>query len=1025
MTLPEICIRRPVLATVLNLLIVLLGLIAYDRLSVREYPNIDQPTVTVETFYRGAPAELIESQVTRPLEDALSGIEGVDYITSISRQEKSQITLNFKLNRDSDAAAADVRDRVARARDQLPDEVDEPVIAKVEADALPIIYLAFASKEHTELAVTEVAERVVADQLKTLPGVSDVAIYGARRYSMRVWLDPARLAAYRLTTEDVENAIRRQNLEIAAGRIESVEREFTISGETDLKKPEEFGAIILRDDNGYLVRLSDVARVELGPEDERVRARYNGQPSVALGVIKQSTANPLEISKALRAALPKLQERVPKGMTLELAYDSTVFISSSIEAVWRTMAEAVGLVVLVIFFFLRRGRATLIPLVTIPVSLIGTFSLMALFGFTVNTLTLLSLVLAVGLVVDDAIVVLENCARHIEEGMKPLDAAMKSGRELVVAVIAMSITLAAVFAPMAFAEGRTGRLFTEFALTLAGAVLISGVIALTLTPMMCAYLLRGQSERAEPRWSQRLEAWFRSVTQGYSALLARVLRRRALVMAFTGGALLLMVGLYALLPKELSPLEDRSYFVGIGIAPEGASVDYTDSYTRQMEAIYETSVPHKQMQFAITGFPVANQIISFVRLAPWDERPMPTQAVVGMLFPQFMGLPGILAFPVSPPSLGQRPGEQPVQFVLQTTGSYDELNKIVQGVTGAIGAQGPQSGMVNLDSDLKLNKPEFRFVIDREKAALLGIDVAAVGNALQTLFGSRQVTRFTKDAKQYDVLLQVDQSLRRTPQDLTSIYLRAQSGEMVQLANLVTIDEKAAPRELNHFNKLRSATITASLLPGVAMGDALAELETAAKKVASGQVAIDYLGQSREFRESGTALMLVFLLALAFIYLVLAAQYESYRDPLTIMLAVPLALTGALLVLWLTGGTLNVYSQIGLITLIGLITKHGILMVDFANRARDEGAATLDAIIEAASVRFRPILMTTAATILGAIPLALSHGAGAESRQQIGWVIVGGMSLGTLLTLFVIPVAYTFLTRKVRQAHALASAAGE
>ena len=1007
MKLPDLCIRRPVFAIVINLLVVLVGFIAYGRLSVREYPKIDEPVVTVETTYRGASADIIETRVTQPLEDSLSGIEGINFMTSISRPEKSQITLTFRLNRDIEFAANDVRDRVARVRAALPDDIDEPVVSKVEADAQPIIYLAFSSERHSALEVTDFADRVVRDRLQNVAGVSSVRIFGERRYSMRIWLDPARMAAYQIAPADVERALTKQNIEIPAGRIESSAREFTVVNETDLRSAHEFSDIVLRDTGGILVRLKDVAQIQIGAADTRVRARFRGESAVALGVIKQSTANPLDVSAGVRGALPDITRALPPGMKVEVAYDSSIFIDRSIKNVYHTIAEAVALVIIVIFFFLRTARATLIPLLTIPISLIGAFALMAVMGFTINTLTLLALVLAIGLVVDDAIVMLENVYRHIEDGMEPMAAAFRGAREIAFAILAMTITLAAVYAPMAVIEGRTGKLFTEFALTLAGAVIVSGFVALTLSPMMCGRLLR-RSERHGRAYSA-IENGLSRMTESYRRLLGRVLVARhwvvltVVVIAALGGGLLM------LLPSELSPLEDRGYVVTVQISPEGASLDYTDRYARQIEGILAT-VPEIEKYFMVVGFPVANQGISFSLLKPWTTRDRKARDIVSAIGPRMFGVTGSLAFPINPPSLGQSPVSKPLQFVIQTTGTYAQLQDIVNRVL-AKAATFP--GLTNFDTDLKLNKPELRVTVNRDKAAAAGLDVDVIGRALETMIGGRQVTRFKREGKQYDVIVQVADAGRNTPTDLQRIYLPLADGTMVPLSNFVDIRETVAPRELNHFNKLRATTITATLQPGYTLGDGLNALTAAAREVLPAGTQIDYAGESREFRESSASLLITFFLALAFIYLVLAAQFESFSDPLIILLTVPLSITGALIALYLTGSTLNVYSQIGLITLIGLITKHGILIVEFANQMRDKGADTLDAVSEASVLRLRPILMTTGATVLGALPLALAAGAGSESRQAIGWTIVGGLTFGTLFTLFVVPTAYSFAAQWV------------
>jgi multidrug efflux pump len=1009
MTLSELSIRRPVLATVMSLALALVGLMAYQRLSVREYPKIDEPVVTVQTTYKGASAEIIESQVTQPLEDSLSGIEGIDYMSSISRQETSQITVRFKLARDADGAANDVRDRVARVRGRLPDDIDEPVISKVEADAQPIIYLAFSSDRHSQLDVTDYADRYVKDRLQTLQGVADVRIFGERRYSMRIWLDRTRLAAYRLTPQDVEDALRRQNVEIPAGRIESQSREFTVVTETDLRTPEQFEQIILREVAGYPVRLKDVGRAAVDAADSRVITRYNGRNAVALGVVKQSVANPLDVSKAVYRVLPVIQANLPDGMEVAVGYDSSIFIERSIENVFRTIGEATVLVVLVIFFFLRSLRATIIPLVTIPVSLVGAFALMYLFGFSINTLTLLALVLAIGLVVDDAIVMLENIYRHVEEGVPPFQAALQGAREIGFAVIAMTITLAAVYAPIGFQTGRTGRLFTEFALALAGAVLVSGFVALSLSPMMCSKLLRHQARHGFVY--NAIERAIVALTQGYRWLLTQTLRARWLVVLVGLGVAGASYALFGQLKSELAPTEDRGVIIAIGIGPEGATIDYTAKYSELMEGFFR-QIPEVEKFFVVTGFPVVNQIIGFLRPVDWEKRTRKQQEIAAELSPKLFSIPGVLAFAINPPSLGQSPIEKPVQVVVQTSQSYEELQGMVDKLLAE--ARG-YPGLANLDTDLKLNKPELRVSVDRDKIADIGVQVDTVGRTLETLLGGRKVTRFKQNGKQYDVIVQIEGGDRRNPDDLASIYVRAQANEMVALANIISVQETVAPKELNHFNKLRSATITATLTPGYALGDALQFLTAAVQRVLPATAQLDYAGQSREFRESSSSLYVTFLLALAFIYLVLAAQFESFIDPFVIMLTVPLSMTGALLALKLSGGTLNVYSQIGLVTLVGLITKHGILIVEFSNQLQRAGADIRVAVIEAAVLRLRPILMTTGAMVLGAVPLALAKGAGAESRIQIGWVIIGGLLVGTLMTLFVIPTAYTLLGRKTPQ----------
>mgnify|MGYP000520537365 CR=1 FL=1 len=1006
MKISEVCIRRPVFATVLSLVVMLLGLVSWDRLTVREYPKIDEPVVTVSTTYRGASAEIIESQVTKPLEDSLAGIEGVEVITSISRAESSQISVRFKLERAPDSAAADVRDRVSRVRNKLPDEVDEPVIAKVEADANPIIWIAFSSDKHSALEITDVANRVVKPKLQTLPGAADVRVFGERKFAMRIWLDKQRLAAYQLTPADIEDALRKQNLEVPAGRIESESREFSVVASTDLRTPEAFGAVVVRTVNGYPVRISDVARVEIGAAAERSAVRFKGRSAVALGVIKQATANPLELSRALSAALPRIASELPDGMTANISYDSSVFIDRSIASVFKTIGEAILLVLAIIFFFLRNLRATLIPLVTIPVSLIGSFAIMFVLGFSINTLTLLALVLAIGLVVDDAIVVLENIYRHIEAGMPRRQAAFKGAAEIGFAVVAMTLTLAAVYAPVAFMTGRTGKLFIEFALTLAGAVLVSGFVALTLSPMMCSLLLRHEEKHGAA--FLLIERFLDGLNRGYRRVLTAILHQRWIVLlAFVAVAVACGV-LFKSLKTELAPVEDRGVILGAFNGPDGATLAYTEKYARQIEAIYE-KVPEIERYFVVAGNPVVNQGISFAGLTDWSERSRRSPDIAKTLFPMFGGVPGVMAFPITPPSLGQSPRERPINFVIATTAPYAELQTVTQAFLAEL-AKNP--GLSNVDTDLKLNKPELDVSVRRDKAADLGVPVETIGRTLESALGGRQVTRFKRDGEQYDVIVQVANGDRTSPEDIRDIYVRGRDGGMISLDNLLDVHETIAPRELNHFGQRRAVTITANLAPGYTMGEALTAMDAIAATVLKPGYAVDYNGQSREFRQSSSSLALTFALALAFIYLVLAAQFESFRDPLIIMLTVPLSMAGALLALWATGGTLNVYSQIGLVTLVGLITKHGILIVEFANQLQEQGVELRAAVIQSAELRLRPILMTTGAMVLGAVPLALATGAGAESRQQIGWVIVGGLLLGTLLTLFVVPAVYSLIAAK-------------
>ncbi|MBP9059281.1 MAG: efflux RND transporter permease subunit, partial [Rhodoferax sp.] len=953
MQLAEVSIRRPVLATVLSLLVLLIGAVSFTKLSVREYPKIDEPVVTVTVKYAGASADVMESQVTKPLEDSIAGIDAVDVITSISRAEQTQISVRFRLEKDADSAAAEVRDRTSRVRNRLPQAVDEPVIAKVEADAFPVIWLAFSSDTLSGLQINDLVTRIVKPRLQTVTGAADVRIFGERKYAMRVWLDPDKLAAYKLTTQDVEDALRRSNLEVPAGRIESTQREFSVTSQTDLSKPGQFSDIIIKNVNGFPVRMRDIARVEEAAADERSGIRLNGRVAVGAGVIRQATANPLELSKGVRALIPKLQADLPPGVTINIANDNSVFIEKSIQSVFMTILESVVLVALVIFVFLRTLRASIIPLVTIPVALIGAFALMAMAGFTINTLTLLALVLAIGLVVDDAIVVLENIFRHIEEGLDPFSASIKGVREVGFAVVAMTLTLAAVYAPLAFTPGRTGRLFVEFALALAGAVVVSGFIALTLSPMMCSLLLR---HNPKPSWFDRgMERVLNAITARYQSALSWLVttgydRQRAmqgrgpalkrfffnarwLVVAVMLVCAVAIIDLLPTMKRELSALEDRGLVLVSVTAPDGATLAYTDRYVSAIERLGQ---PYKEFDriFVSSGNPTVSQASVIMRAVDWDQRERSVLDIARELQPKLAALPGVNAFPITPPSLGQGFRERPVNFVIVTSESYQNLSAVTRQFMDEV-AKNP--GIVSADIDLRLNKPELKIEVDREKAADLGVSVDVVARAIETMLGGRQVTRYKRDGDQFDVIVQTAGSSRDTPDDVEKIFVRGRNDAMIALASLVKVRESVAPRELNHFSQRRSVTITANLAADYSLGQALDFLDSTAAKVLKPGYSTDLNGTSREFKKSQGSLAIVFALSLLFIFLVLAAQFESFVDPLVIMLSVPLSMIGALLALKWSGGSLNVYSQIGLITLVGLITKHGILIVEFTNQLREQG----------------------------------------------------------------------------------------
>ncbi|MBZ0269798.1 efflux RND transporter permease subunit [bacterium] len=1010
MKLSEISIRRPVLATVMSLVIVLFGIIAFGRLPVREYPDIDPPIVSVTTFYRGASPSVIETEITDVLEEQFATIEGVKTISSSSQEQGSVITIEFELDRDVDQAANDVRDRVSRVGSALPTEADDPIVSKVDTNAQPIFWIAFSSDRHSSLDLSEIADLVLKEKLQRLPGVANIFIGGERRRAMRVWIDAQRLAAYGLTEADVERAIRAGNAEIPGGRVEGEEREFSVRTRGDLESPEQFAAIIVAQNGNEKVRLGDVADVVVGPEDERTIARYNGRPAVGLGIVKQKEASTVEAAQQVHDLLPELREGLEEGMRLDVAFDSSEFIKSSIEEVRTTVFIAGFLVVLVVLAFLKSFRATLIPALAIPISLIGTFAALYFLGFTINILTLLALVLSVGLVVDDAIVMLENIYRHQEMGKDRRRAAFDGAKEIGFAIIATSLALVAVFVPVAFLTGNVGRLFNEFALAVAFAVVVSTFVALTLTPMLCSRILR-PLHGGGTSWTQRsFDAFFDGLERVYVATLGRFLRHPVLALGGAVLALLLAGFLFTRLPRELVPTEDRGVAFGIVLAPEGSTLGYTDRYMRELEDIL-LPLPERRGLFTATGLGfggpgrVTNGFV-FLNLKDRDDRERSQQDIVASLFPQTFSIPGVLAFLVNPPSLGGRFSSSPVEYVLQAD-TYEEL----AAATGTMMQKAGELGyFINLDSDLRMNKPQLDITIDRDRAAGLGVSVADIGGTLEAMLGGRVVSDFKRGSKQYDVIVQMRADARATPDVIRELYVRGDGG-LVQMANVVKVRETVAPKELNHTNRVRSATITANLAPGVALGRALEDLDRIREESLDPGIRREFSGQSREFRESGRKLYVLFLMSVVFIFLVLAAQFESFIHPLTILLSVPLAVVGALLALFLTHQSLNIYSQIGLIMLVGLVTKNSILIVEFANQLRDRGMETLEAVAEAARIRLRPILMTSLATIFGVLPIALGLGAGGEARAPLGIAVVGGMLFSTFLTLVLVPVAYRMLAR--------------
>ncbi|UFN51010.1 efflux RND transporter permease subunit [Roseomonas sp. OT10] len=1022
MVLSDVSIKRPVFATVVSLLLIVLGLASLFRLPVREYPAIDPPIVSVTTTYAGASAAVVDTQITELIEAAVAGIEGIKTISSQSRDERSQVTLEFRLNRNVDAAANDVRDKVSRALARLPEQADTPVVAKVDGDSRPILWVALTSDTFSGMELTELARRRFVDRLAIVEGVAQVLIQGERKYSMRIWLDRQALAARGMTVQDVEDAIRRENVELPGGRIESRQRELTVRTDTRLTRPEEFRRIVLsRTNGGAQVLLGDVAEVEIAPEDNRGEYRINGRPGIGLGIQRQSTANTLSVADGVKAEVARIAETLPEGINVEIGYDESQFIAQSIFEVEHALITALILVVIVIFLFLRSFRATIIPAVAIPVSIVASFMAMAALGFSINVLTLLGLVLAIGLVVDDAIVVLENIHRRIEEGEPVLLASIRGAREIAFAVIATTLVLIAVFVPLSFMGGNTGRLFSEFGFALAASVAFSGIIALTLTPMMCSKLLKPHAgETRLVRWT---EPFFQGLNGALRWTLARALRAPLLVLGAAGLLSALAVALFNVLPKEFTPIEDRGTIIVPMTGPEGASFAYMRQQVQLAEAVMQPYVRSGDATVVFStlgGFirpPQGNQANMFVRLSPWDTRTRKQQEIVAEVFPKMSAIAGVRAFPLNPPSLGQRGFQPPVQFVI---GGPDYVT-LVDWRDRFMDRARQNTRLLNLDSNFKETKPEIRVEVDRRKAADLGVSIQAVGRTIETMLGSREVGTYVVAGEEYKIMLQARDEYRATPYDLQNIFVRTASGGLVPMSNVVQLSERARAQSLAREDRTRAITISATPAPGYSLGEALDFLDQVARETLPPDARITYRGQSQEFRESGSSLYFTFAFALLVVYLVLAAQFESFIHPFVILLSTPLALTGGLLALFVTGQSLNIFSQIGMILLIGLMAKNGILVVEFANQLRDEGRSVYDAVLEASVVRLRPILMTSIATVLGAVPLAVSTGAGAESRQALGVVIVGGITLSTFVTLYAVPALYLLLAPYTRPIGAVAA----
>lgn len=1028
MVISTLSVRRPVLAAVFGAVLLVFGLVSLTRLETRQYPDVDSPVVSISTNYRGASAEVVDAEVTKRLLDRLSGIEGIRTIESTSNDGSSNINIEFNLSRDLDLAATDVRDQVSRARDDLPLDADEPIVRKASSDSSPIMWLSLTSDRLDSLELTDFAQRRLVERLSLIDGVSRIRIGGERRYAVRIWLDRDAMAARGVTVADIESRLEQENLEQPSGRVESAAREMSIRTLSRLANVDEFADLIVRRDDSGPVRMRDVADIRLEAENDRTNFSVNGSTAVSLGIIRQSNSNTIDVTNAIRAEVDVVRRSLPDGVTLTIASDDSAFIKASIVEVARTLVIALGLVVLVIMLFLGSIRATIVPAIAIPVSVFGVVTLLYAAGFSINVLTLLAAVLAIGLVVDDSIVVLENIERRIRNGEPRLAAAVNGAREVGFAVIATTVVLVAVFVPLAFLTGRVGRLFAEFGLTLAGAVVISSFVALTLGVMLSSQVLRpspsvdtGRKATPPKRRSalRRLFAAVRLRRAGtrfvdcYGWLVALTIRLRwvsvLLIIGISGGAWYF----FDRLPKELTPTEDQGRFIVALEAPEGASIDYTILQTRRVEEILKPEMQpdgpiHRVISIVAPGFGGANQVNTariIVRLTDWRDRDISQPELVAKLASQLRAIPGARVIPINPAGFGIRGGGEPIQYAIGGPDftSAREWAQIVMEEA----SRDPR--FENLRLDFEQSRPQLSVSIDRERAIDLGIDVRTIGRTLQTFFGGREVTEFFSAGELYAVLLQARPQDRATPSDLQNVYVRSSRGELIPLSTLLTIEESGTVRDLKRINRVPSVVLTASVGPGASLGEALDRLDEIVLTRLPAGASVNYLGESLEYRDSSMQLYLMFGLALLLVYLALAAQFESLIHPITILIAVPLAVTGGLGILWFAGESLNIYSQIGLILLIGLMAKNGILMVEFANQLRAKGRSVEDAAIEAAKIRFRPILMTAISTVLGAIPLVLAAGAGAEGRRAIGLVIVGGMSFATLLTLFIIPALYRLL----------------
>ncbi|WP_120994544.1 multidrug efflux RND transporter permease subunit [Stutzerimonas urumqiensis] len=1005
MALTDPFIRRPVLATVVSLLIVLLGFQAFTELNVRQYPQMESALITVTTAYPGANAETIQGYITQPLQQSLASAEGIDYMTSVSQQNVSLISVYARIGADTDRLYTELLSQANAVKNQLPANAEDPVLNKQAADSTALMYVSFYSDELSNPQITDYLSRVVQPKLATLPGMAEAEILGNQVFAMRLWLDPLKMAAYGISADDVNEAVRAYNFLSAAGEIKGEYVVTAINAQTDLKTPEAFAAIPIKTEGTSRVLLGDVARIEMGAESYDAVSSFNGIPSVYIGIKGTPSANPLDVIAEVRKVMPEIEAQLPPALKATIAYDATRFIQASIDEVVKTLFEAVAIVVVVVFLFLGSLRSVLIPVVTIPLSMIGVLFFMQAMGYSINLLTLLAMVLAIGLVVDDAIVVVENIHRHIEEGKTPTQAALDGAREIAMPVVSMTITLAAVYAPIGFLDGLTGALFKEFALTLAGAVIISGIVALTLSPMMCSRLLR--HEVNEHGLAHRLDQLFDRLQQRYRRALHGTLDTRPVVVVFALIVLALIPVFLMFTNSELAPEEDQGIVFMMANAPKPTNLDYLNAYTDEFLEIFE-SFPEYYSSFQINGFDGVQSGVGGMLLKPWDERERTQMEILPQVQARLDQIPGLQIFAFNLPSLPGTGEGLPFQFVITTANDYESLLQVTERIREQAQASGK---FAFLDVDLAFDKPEIVVDIDREKAAQMGVSMEDIGTTLSTLLGESEINRFTVDGRSYKVIAQVERSYRDNPGWLDNYYVRNERGELLPLATLVTVHDRARPTQLKQFQQLNAAMIQG--FPIVSMGDAIDTVRSIAEAEAPQGFTFDYAGASRQYIQEGNALFATFALALAIIFLVLAAQFESFRDPLVILVTVPLSIAGALVPLFLGFSSMNIYTQVGLVTLIGLISKHGILIVEFANQLRrEQGLGIRQAIEEAAAIRLRPVLMTTAAMVFGMVPLLLASGAGAVSRFDIGLVIATGMSVGTLFTLFVLPTVYTFVAHR-------------